>query len=75
MTKSNYLKNYAESFAIFAKYEPHDMLDLEYYSIGVFLTDGVSAEDDARLVELGWREGDFGGYYKDECGKNLEDYS
>lgn len=72
MTKSNYLKNYAESFAIFAKYEPSDILDLDYCSIRVDLAEKVSVEDHARLLELGWREGTYGGYSKDERGK---DYS
>lgn len=73
MTKSKYLANYAESFAIFAKYAPSDVLDLDYCSIGVYLTTDVSAEDHARLVELGWRGSGRVGYFKSRT--NLEDYS
>lgn len=72
MTKSNYLKNYAESFAIFAKYTASDILDLDYNSIGVDLAEDVSPEDDARLLELGWSKTRYGGYCKDERGA---DYS
>lgn len=68
MPKSNYLKNYAESFAIFAKYEPSDILDLDYNSIHVDLAEQVSPEDHARLLELGWSEGSYGGYSKNERG-------
>lgn len=69
MTKSNYLKNYAESFAIFAKYEPSDILDLDYCSIRVDLAEKVSPEDHARLLELGWSDGGlYGGYSKSERG-------
>jgi hypothetical protein len=75
MTKSNYLKNYAESFAIFAKYEPASTLDLDYIEIGVALAEEVTPEDDARLLELGWKKGNYMGYYKDERGTDLDDYS
>lgn len=75
MTKSNYLKNYAESFTIFAKYQPSDTLDLDYYSIGVELAEEVTPEDDARLLELGWKKGRYGGYYKNERRTNLDDYA
>jgi hypothetical protein len=55
MTQSNYLKDYAESFAIFAKYEPDcDSPELDYGSIFVSLKEPVSPEDLERLVELGW---------------------
>jgi hypothetical protein len=56
MTKmaSDYMNNYAESFAIFAKYEPSDNLDLDYGSIGVSFIGPVTPEDDTRLQELGW---------------------
>jgi hypothetical protein len=72
MTKSNYLKNFAESFAIFAKYEPSDILDLDYNTIEVPIVGPVSPEDHARLLELGWSAGFYGGYFKNERGK---DYS
>lgn len=72
MTKSNYLKNYAESFAIFAKYEASDILDLDYCSIGVALIGEVTEADEARLLELGWKKSSYGGFYKDERGA---DYS
>lgn len=72
MTKSNYLKNYAESFAIFAKYKASDILDLDYNSIGVYLAEDVSPEDEARLLELGWEKGNYGGYCRNEKGA---DYS
>lgn len=75
MTKSNYLKNYAESFAIFAKYEPASTLDLEYVAIGISLAEDVTPEDDAHLLELGWTKGSYRGYYKDERGTDLDDYS
>lgn len=68
MTKSNYLQNYADSFAIFAKYPARDILDLDYNSIGVYLAEEVSPEDDARLLELGWKKGQYGGYIRNEQG-------
>ena len=71
MPKSNYLKDYAESFAIFAKYEPADTLDLDYNDIGVSLAEEVSPEDSARLLELGWKRGSGRGFYRHERGINL----
>lgn len=65
MTKSNYLKDYADAFAVFAKYKEADILDLDYNSIGVHLAEEVTPEDKARLLELGWKESNYGGvYYK-----------
>lgn len=75
MTKSNYLKNYAESFAIFAKYEPSDTLGLDYRSIAVDVRGEVSPEDHARLIELGWSTSTYRDYYRDERGNSLGDYS
>jgi hypothetical protein len=68
MTKSNYLKNYAESFTIFAQYQASDILDLDYCSIRVSLAEAVSPDDEVRLLELGWKKSGNGGYYKDERG-------
>lgn len=64
MTGSQYLKNFAESFAIFAKYKAKDVLDLDYNSIGVYLAEEVSPEDEARLLELGWEKAQYGGYIR-----------
>lgn len=72
MTASKYLQNYADSFAIFAKYPAKDILDLDYNSIGVYLAAEVTPEDNARLMELGWEHSPYGYYYKNEQGK---DYS
>jgi hypothetical protein len=65
MTKSNYLQNYAESFAIFAKYQEADILDLDYNSIGVHLAEEVTPEDAVKLQELGWRKSPYGYFYKE----------
>jgi hypothetical protein len=68
MAKSTYLKNYAESFAIFAKYEPSAVLELDFCSIRVALAEPVTPEDYARLRELGWAQSEYGDYFKDERG-------
>lgn len=65
MDKSNSLKNYAESFAIFAKYQCREGLDLEYRLIQISLDEEVALEDNARLLELGWKFSN-GAYWKSE---------
>jgi hypothetical protein len=65
MDKTDSIKNYAESFAIFAKYKCREGLDLDYQLIQISLDEEVSPEDNARLLELGWKFSN-GAYWKSE---------
>lgn len=65
MDKTESIKNYAESFAIFAKYKCREGFDLEYRHIQISLDEITTPEDDSRLLKLGWNFSN-GAYWKSE---------